>query len=53
LIWIKKIEAPDWPIFKIVLLSSLHYKTQIGLILIFGLGWIIFSKRKNKKRMEK
>ena len=43
LIWIKKIQAPDWPLFKIVLLSSLHYKTQIGLSLIFGLGWSIYS----------
>ena len=51
LIWIKIIEAPDWPLFKIILLSSLHYKTQIGLIFIFGLGWIIYStikRRKNK-----
>jgi hypothetical protein len=50
LIWIKKIEAPDWPLFKIVLLSSLHYKTQIGLILIFGLGWIIYLTIKKRKK---
>ena len=49
LIWIKKIQAPDWPLFKIILLSSLHYKTQIGLILIFGLGWIIYSTIKRGK----
>ena len=53
LIWIKKIEAPDWPLFKIILLSSLHYKTQIGLILIFGLGWIIFSRIKKRKNNNK
>ena len=50
LIWIKKIGAPDWPLFKIILLSSLHYKTQIGLILIFGLGWIIYSTIKRRKK---
>jgi len=51
LIWIKKIEAPDWPIFKIILLSSLHYKTQIGFILVVGLGWLIFSIiRKRRKK---
>ena len=50
LIWIKKIGAPDWPLFKIILLSSLHYKTQIGLIMIFGLGWIIFSRIKKRRK---
>jgi erythromycin esterase-like protein len=53
LIWIKKIEAPDWPLFKIILLSSLHYKTQIGLILIFGLGWLVFSRIKKRKNNNK
>ena len=52
LIWIKKIEAPDWPLFKIILLSSLHYKTQIGFILVVGLGWLIFSRiiKRRKKQ---
>ncbi len=53
LIWVKKIQAPDWPLFKIVLLSSLHYKTQIGLIFIFGLGWIIFAWVKKRKNINK
>jgi len=50
LIWIKKIEAPDWPFFKIILLSSLHYKNQIGFIVIAGLGWIIFLKIKKTRK---
>ena len=50
LIWIKKIEAPDWPFFKIILLSSLHYKNQIGFIVIAGLGWIIFLKIKKRRK---
>jgi|TARA_Y100000310_G_scaffold78404_1_gene75051 erythromycin esterase-like protein len=52
LIWIKKIEAPGWPLFKILLLSSLHYKKQIAFLFIVGIGWLIFSrvkKRKNQK----
>ena len=53
LIWIKKIQAPDWPLFKIILISSLHYKTQISLIFILGLGWIIFSKMKKRKNINK
>ena len=50
LIWIKKIEAPDWPFFKIILLSSLHYKNQIGFIVIAGLCWIIFLKIKKRRK---
>lgn len=50
LIWIKKIEAPDWPLFKIILLSSLHYKNQIGFIVFAGLGWIIFSRIKKRRK---
>ena len=54
LIWIKKIGAPDWPRFKIILLSSLHYKKQLAVVLIVGLGWLVFSKvRKSRNNYSK
>ena len=53
LIWIKEIETPDWPLFKIILLSSLHYKKQIAVILIVGLGWLVFSKVRKRKMRQK